>query len=72
MCVLRRYTLVNVVCFVLVFRTLMGHKANICSVDFHPFGEYLASGSMDTNIKVTKACARVSAFLHLCIFFITF
>lgn len=36
-----------------VLRTLMGHKANICSLDFHPFGEYLASGSVDTNIKVT-------------------
>ncbi|KAM4602550.1 katanin p80 WD40 repeat-containing subunit B1 isoform 2-T2 [Polymixia lowei] len=30
----------------------MGHKANITSLDFHPFGEYLASGSMDTNIKL--------------------
>uniref|UniRef100_A0AAZ3R5C7 Katanin p80 WD40 repeat-containing subunit B1 n=1 Tax=Oncorhynchus tshawytscha TaxID=74940 RepID=A0AAZ3R5C7_ONCTS len=38
--------------FIPVLRTLMGHKANICSLDFHPFGEYLASGSMDTNIKL--------------------
>lgn len=36
----------------LVLRTLMGHKANICSLDFHPYGEFVASGSQDTNIKV--------------------
>lgn len=35
-----------------VLRTLMGHKANICSLDFHPYGEFVASGSQDTNIKV--------------------
>lgn len=38
--------------FLLVLRTLMGHKANICSLDFHPYGEFVASGSQDTNIKV--------------------
>uniref|UniRef100_A0A8D1M5P3 Katanin p80 WD40 repeat-containing subunit B1 n=1 Tax=Sus scrofa TaxID=9823 RepID=A0A8D1M5P3_PIG len=36
----------------LVLRTLMGHKANICSLDFHPYGEFVASGSQDTNIKL--------------------
>lgn len=36
----------------LVLRTLVGHKANICSLDFHPYGEFVASGSQDTNIKV--------------------
>uniref|UniRef100_A0A8D1DZL1 Katanin p80 WD40 repeat-containing subunit B1 n=1 Tax=Sus scrofa TaxID=9823 RepID=A0A8D1DZL1_PIG len=35
-----------------ILRTLMGHKANICSLDFHPYGEFVASGSQDTNIKV--------------------
>ncbi|XP_061030229.1 katanin p80 WD40 repeat-containing subunit B1 isoform X2 [Eubalaena glacialis] len=35
-----------------VLRTLMGHKANICSLDFHPYGEFVASGSQDTNIKL--------------------
>lgn len=40
------------VCFLLVLRTLVGHKANICSLDFHPYGEFVASGSQDTNIKV--------------------
>lgn len=37
-----------------VLRTLMGHKANICSLDFHPYGEFVASGSQDTNIKVRR------------------
>lgn len=31
----------------------MGHKANITSLGFHPFGDFLASSSMDTNIKVS-------------------
>lgn len=35
-----------------VLRTLMGHKASITSLGFHPFGDFLASSSMDTNIKV--------------------
>ncbi len=35
----------------------MGHKASICSLDFHPMGEYLASGSVDSNIKVLNAFA---------------
>lgn len=30
----------------------MGHKASITSLGFHPFGDFLASSSMDTNIKV--------------------
>ena len=48
-----------------VLRTLMGHKANVCSLDFHPFGEYLASGSVDTNIKVMHI---TSYFLSMYIF----
>lgn len=35
-----------------VLRSLPGHKANICSLHFHPFGSFVASGSLDTNIKV--------------------
>ena len=33
-------------------RTLTGHKSNIRCIDFHPYGDFLASGSFDTNIKV--------------------
>lgn len=35
-----------------IVRTLTGHKANIRSLDFHPFGHFIASGSMDTNVKL--------------------
>lgn len=36
----------------LVVRTLTGHRSNCISVDFHPFGEFFASGSLDTNLKI--------------------
>ncbi|XP_072321359.1 katanin p80 WD40 repeat-containing subunit B1 [Eucyclogobius newberryi] len=36
-----------------ILRTLMGHKANITSLGCHPLAEnFLASSSMDTNIKL--------------------
>jgi len=35
-----------------ILRTLLGHKANICSLDFHPCGSSVASGSLDTAIKL--------------------
>lgn len=35
-----------------VLRTLTGHKSSAKSVDFHPYGDYVTSGSLDTNIKV--------------------
>uniref|UniRef100_A0A452V8H3 Katanin regulatory subunit B1 n=1 Tax=Ursus maritimus TaxID=29073 RepID=A0A452V8H3_URSMA len=43
-----------------ILRTLMGHKANICSLDFHPYGEFVASGSQDTNIKVRRCLCPLS------------
>ncbi|XP_023923569.2 katanin p80 WD40 repeat-containing subunit B1 homolog KTN80.4-like [Quercus suber] len=34
-------------------RTLSGHRSNNCSaVEFYPFGELFASGSVDTNLKI--------------------
>ncbi|XP_031248266.1 katanin p80 WD40 repeat-containing subunit B1 homolog isoform X3 [Pistacia vera] len=33
-------------------RTLAGHRSNCSSVQFHPFGEFFASGSMDTNLRI--------------------
>ena len=33
-------------------RSLTGHRSDCEAVDFHPFGEFCASGSMDTNMKV--------------------
>lgn len=35
-----------------VVRTLTGHRSNCISLDFHPFGEFFASGSLDTNLKI--------------------
>uniref|UniRef100_A0A804IH95 Katanin p80 WD40 repeat-containing subunit B1 homolog n=1 Tax=Musa acuminata subsp. malaccensis TaxID=214687 RepID=A0A804IH95_MUSAM len=35
-----------------VVRTLTGHRSNCIAVDFHPFGEFFASGSLDTNLKI--------------------
>ena len=33
-------------------RNLKGHSAAIRTLDFHPYGEFIASGSLDTNLKV--------------------
>lgn len=41
----------NVILYAVV-RTLTGHRSNCISVDFHPFGEFFASGSLDTNLKI--------------------
>lgn len=35
-----------------VIRTLTGHRSSCTTVDFHPFGEFFASGSLDTNLKI--------------------
>lgn len=41
-----------------VIRSISGHKAAISSLDFHGYGDILASGSMDTNLKVVHACSQ--------------
>jgi katanin p80 WD40 repeat-containing subunit B1 len=33
-------------------RTFNGHKSNCVSLEFHPFGEFFASGSLDTDLKI--------------------
>ncbi|KAL0310653.1 UNVERIFIED_CONTAM: Katanin p80 WD40 repeat-containing subunit B1 [Sesamum angustifolium] len=35
-----------------VVRTLFGHRSYCTAVEFHPFGEFFSSGSMDTNLKI--------------------
>ena len=35
-----------------VVRTLIGHKSSACCVEFHPFGDFFASGSTDLSIKI--------------------
>ena len=35
-----------------VYRTLTGHMSNCVAVDYHPYGQFIASGSLDTNLKI--------------------
>ena len=35
-----------------VIRTLTGHRSTCSSIDCHPFGDFFASGSLDTTLKV--------------------
>ena len=44
--------MITIILFFLVVRTLTGHKSAIKCLDFHPYGEFVASGSSDTNLKV--------------------
>jgi hypothetical protein len=45
-----------------VIRTLLGHRAPCISVEFHPYGDFFASGSLDTNLKIwdirRKSCIQ--------------
>ena len=36
-----------------ISRTFPGHISNVRCVDFSPFGEFIVSGSLDTNVKVS-------------------
>ena len=45
-------------------RSISGHKAAICSLDFHRYGDILASGSMDTNLKVQQNFI-LCVYIHL-------
>jgi len=42
----------SLTCHSIVVRTLTGHRASVRCLDFHPYGDYFASGSLDTNIKI--------------------
>ena len=58
-------------------RSITGHKAAVSCLDFHRYGDILASGSMDTNVKVcihTKgglklvcSAVRGTALMHIII-----
>lgn len=37
---------------IVVVRTIAGHRTNCTSVEFHPFGEFFASGSLDANLRI--------------------
>lgn len=45
----------------------MGHKANITGLGFHPFGNFLASSSVDTNIKVGVCVCIIVLVCGVCI-----
>lgn len=38
----------------LAMRTLQGHRSSCTTIDFHPYTDFLTSGSLDTNVKVKK------------------
>ena len=42
--------------FVTVIRTLTGHQTSVKCMDFHPFGDFVASGSLGTFVKVSPVC----------------
>lgn len=50
-------------------RTFVGHKDAIKCMDFHPYGDFLTSGSLDTSIKVSK---QVFFFKNLMYFLLKF
>lgn len=35
-----------------VSRSLTGHRSNCLTLEFHPFGSFITTGSLDTNVKV--------------------
>lgn len=65
----QKYCIVDTVFYIpccallVVVRTLTGHRSNCISLDFHPFGEFFASGSLDTNLKIwdikRKGCIHI-------------
>lgn len=52
---------------VVVMRTLTGHTSSIKSLDFHPYGDYCTSGSLDCNVKV-RIQITLLGYLSSCIF----
>ncbi|KAF5196670.1 Katanin p80 wd40 repeat-containing subunit b1-like protein [Thalictrum thalictroides] len=40
---------------VIVLRTLTGHRSSCNALQFHPFGEFFASGSSDASLKIWDA-----------------
>ena len=48
-----------------VVRNMVGHRCNCISLDFHPYGDFFASGSSDTNLKVTMLSSTLPALIEL-------
>eukprot|EP00960_Hanusia_phi_P065551 766132-Hanusia_phi.AAC.3 len=57
------------VCLIACFqaiRTLLGHRTDCLSVDFHPYGAFFASGSLDTNLKVRSRLSCSDLVIMVC------
>ena len=46
-----------------VSRTLQGHRSSCTAVQVHPFNNIVASGSLDTNVKVRAGCCACEVSL---------
>jgi WD40 repeat protein len=46
----------------ILLRSLSGHQVNTCSLQYHPYGDFIVSGSIDSNMKVwdvrNKSCIQ--------------
>lgn len=62
----------NYLGFFLVMRTLTGHTSSIKSLDFHPYGDYCTSGSLDCNVKVSCVFILLINLYDPSVFYITF
>ena len=40
------------------WRNLQGHRSGVVSIEYHPFGEFLCSGSNDTMVSLSKGSFR--------------
>lgn len=65
------FSLIFFALHIVVVRTLTGHKSSVRSMDFHPYGSYVATGSLDTNIKVKEYVVMLLSdvfflFTHYC------
>lgn len=46
----------------LLNRSLSGHQVNTCALQYHPYGDFIVSGSIDSSMKVwdvrNKSCIQ--------------
>ena len=49
-----------------VLVTQLGHRSSIRSLSFHPYSNYIATGSADTNVKVSLRFINSSASWTVC------
>jgi len=54
-------------CSDVVLVTQMGHRSSIKSLTFHPYGNFIATGSSDTNVKVSPHFISSVVLLYTCL-----